>query len=280
MCLPHRFFAARGAGAGPYDASPHPTTKKLLVWGASCAAFGAGVHTRKAGARGANGAGGGGAGPGDETGTFLAGSDGGPVFRCLMHHTPHMMTEWNQRAAGEEVPDMPSPVKSEYDPHSGAVHGITASPFNDQLFATCGADGELRLYTRYQTKHVLNLAPCAGALFSAQWSPHRPLVVAVGAATGQVVLYDLLEGGGDATQPTCTFRACDEGTAVQALAFNPTLREYLASADGKAVRVWELGARLTAARPGERRTLDRIAEAEGDAGAVLAAAGVGIQRRE
>ena len=67
------------------------------------------------------------------------------------------------------------------------------------------------------------------------------------------MLYDLLEGGGDATQPSHAFQACDRGTAVQALAFNPELKEYLASADGSAVRVWELGAKLTTQRPSERK---------------------------
>jgi|AntAceMinimDraft_5_1070358.scaffolds.fasta_scaffold66750_1 hypothetical protein len=85
----------------------------MLVWGASCASFGGGGGSaggdRRGGGggkrnggggsakvtsvnddSGGSGVGGGGVG-GDETGTFLAGSDGGPVFKCLMHHTPTMM---------------------------------------------------------------------------------------------------------------------------------------------------------------------------------------------
>jgi hypothetical protein len=33
----------------------------------------------------------------------LAGSDGGPVFKCLMHHTPAMMAEFSAKLAGGEV---------------------------------------------------------------------------------------------------------------------------------------------------------------------------------
>ena len=191
-----------------------------------------------------------------------------------MHHTPAMTAEFNKTASAGDVPPMYSPVKSEYEPHLGAVHGVAVSPFNAQLFATVGADGSLRVYSRYQTKHILSLEPCVGALFGLQWSPFRPLVAAAGTAGGQVVLYDLLEGGGDATQPSKAFQACDRGTAVQALAFNPELKEYLASADGSAVRVWELGAKLTTARTTEKKVLDAMAEAEGsaDVSAILAAA--------
>lgn len=124
-------------------------------------------------------------------------------------------------------------------------------------------------------KNGKNEHPCAaGALFALQWSPFRPLVAAAGTADGMVVLYDLLEGGGEATQPSHAFRACDRNTAVQALAFNPVLKEYLASADGMAVRVWELGAKLSTRRAAEKKVLDRLAEAEGsaDVSAILAAA--------
>ena len=63
-------------------------------------------------------------------------------------------------------------------------------------------------------------------------------------------------------QPTEQFRACDAGTDVQAIAFNPALPEYLATADARFVRVWELGAGLTTERAGERRVIDAIAGAE------------------
>ena len=63
---------------------------------------------------------------------------------------------------------------------------------------------------------------------------------------------------------------------MQALAFNPQLKEYLATADGNAVKVWELGARFTTQRSDERRVLDRLAGAEGAAhvAAILAKYGI------
>jgi WD40 repeat protein len=83
--------------------------------------------------------------------------------------------------------------------HLGAVYGIATSPFNGQLFATCGADGSLRMYSQYQTKHVLSLEPCVGALFALQWSPFRPLVAAAGTAVGLYTLTHSLKAPGDPT---------------------------------------------------------------------------------
>ena len=87
------------------------------------------------------------------------------------------------------------------------MHGIATSPFNGQLFATCGADGSLRVYSAQQTAHILSLQPSAGALFACQWSPFRPLLAAAATSNGQIVLYDLMDGGGDAMQPSKSFQA-------------------------------------------------------------------------
>ena len=63
-------------------------------------------------------------------------------------------------------------------------------------------------------------------------------------------------------QPTKSFPGCDRGTAVQAVSFNPKLKEYLASASSSGVKVWELGPRLTKSQPGEDRALGAVAAAE------------------
>ena len=58
--------------------------------------------------------------------------------------------------------------------------------------------------------------------------------------------------------------------ATQALAFNPALPEYLASADGDGVRVWELGVGLRSERAGERKALGRLAASDTSADAARA----------
>jgi WD40 repeat protein len=155
------------------------------------------------------------------------------------------------------------------------VHGVSVNPHDRSVFATCGADGSLRVYAQYRARRTLSMEPCDGALFCVQWSPARPLVVAAGTASGRVVVYDLSKGGGDATQPTVSFGGEDEGeapSAVHAVAFNPSLPEYLASADASGVRVWELGGRLRNARSNEARVLGRLARAESPAEAAAALA--------
>ena len=106
----------------------------------------------------------------------------------------------------------------------------------------------------------------------------RPLVVAAGTASGRVVVYDLhKKGGGDAgASRGVVLRGRGRGdapSAVHAVAFNPSLTEYLASADASGVRVWELGGRLRHARCDEARALRRLARAESPAEATAALAG-------
>ena len=254
--------------------APQPATGKMTTWGISCAAFGVGgwggedEDVAEADASGAA--------TETETGAFLAGSDGGAVFRCLASRAPAASAEFRRRCEAGDTPQMYSPVKFEYEPHAGAVHGVSVNPHDRSVFATCGADGSLRVYAQYRARRTLSMEPCDGALFCVQWSPSRPLVVAAGTASGRVVVYDLSKGGGDATQPTVSFGGEDEGeapSAVHAVAFNPSLPEYLASADASGVRVWELGGRLRNARSNEARVLGRLARAESPAEAAAALAG-------
>ena len=144
------------------------------------------------------------------------------MFRCLASRAPAASAEFRRRCETNEVGTMHSPVKFEYEPHAGAAHGVSVNPHDRSVFATCGADGSLRVYGQYRARRTLSMEPCDGALFCVQWSPSRPLVVAAGTASGRVVVYDLNKGGGDATRPAASFGGEDEGdapSAVHAVAF-------------------------------------------------------------
>ena len=68
-------------------------------------------------------------------------------------------------------------------------------------------------------------------------------------------------GGGLASlAPTAELRGCRRGTPTQALAFNPALPEYLAAADGTAVRVWDLGPRFAVPRAHEAAAVRALAD--------------------
>ena len=221
---------------------------------------------------------------------FLLGCDTGAVMECLLRRgaadKEAFARETAERAArGEATRAARSPAAAEYEPHRGAVHGVCAHPSEPGVFLSCGADGALKIYSRLERRCVVRLEPRAGALFCAARSPARPALAACGTSGGTVVLYDLTEGGslaGDdglsgsgqkertgvierlgggmaSLAPTRELRGCRLGTPTQALAFNPALPEYLAAADGTAVRVWDLGARFAVPAPREGAAIRRLA---------------------
>jgi WD40 repeat protein len=230
--------------------------------------------------------------------SFLLGCDGGAVLECLMRHGAGTdAAAFARECAAGSVPAMRSPATAEYELHRGAAHGVCAHPSEPGVFLSCGADGSLKLYARRLRRRVARLEPRAGALFCAQWSPARPALAACGTSHGTVVLYDLLEGlvdervasgpggsvattgdgvnaFGDASNanansfggglsslaPTAELRGCRRGTPTQALAFNPALPEYLAAADGTAVRVWDLGPRFAVPRAHEAAAVRALAD--------------------
>ena len=228
------------------------------------------------------------------TSSFLLGCDGGAVLECLMRHGAEAgAAAFARECAAGSVPAMRSPATAEYEPHRGAAHGVCAHPSEPGLFLSCGADGALKLFARRARRSpVARLEPRAGALFCAAWSPARPALAACGTSGGTVVLYDLLEafsssssidgidgtgtndersrglsgvsfGGGLASlAPTAELRGCARGSPTQALAFNHAMPEYLAAADGTAVRVWDLGTRFTTPAAHEGAAVRRLAAGE------------------
>ena len=224
------------------------------------------------------------------TSSFLLGCDGGAVLECLMRHGAEAgAAAFARECAAGSVPAMRSPATAEYEPHRGAAHGVCAHPSEPGLFLSCGADGALKLFARRARRSpVARLEPRAGALFCAAWSPARPALAACGTSGGTVVLYDLLEafssidsidgtgtnderirglgasflGGLASLAPTAELRGCACGTPTQALAFNPAMPEYLAAADGTAVRVWDLGTRFAVPAAHEGAAVRRLAAGE------------------
>jgi len=260
-----------------------PDSGKLVTWGATAVAFfggGGGSSGSRSALGGGSGGGGGGADAAaaaaaaalaeeEERGSFVIGTDGGPIFKCLLQHNASMQEEFQkahlpqaQSAGGTVVaasggPKLRSPIKSEYRSHAGVVYGLECSPYQRNVFASCGSDGALRVYSTLQTKPILALEPSSAYLFCCQWSPFRPTVLAAGTGAGKLVFYDMMQS---TLHPARCVDATEQLSPVHALAFNPKLPEFLASTDGETVKVWELGPRLTENRPGEQRLLDRLTE--------------------
>lgn len=77
-----------------------------------------------------------------------------------------------------------SPIRSLVCRHAGPVHAISASLHHPALLISCGLDGQVRVCSSLARQPLLELAPSDSYLFSVQWSPHRPMLFAVGAGEG------------------------------------------------------------------------------------------------
>ena len=86
-----------------------------------------------------------------------------------------------QAVSAQQKALVTNPIKSVVYRHAGPVHAVSASPFDPSLALSCGLDGQVRICSSLFRQPVVELAPSDSYLFAAQWSPTRPLLVAVGA---------------------------------------------------------------------------------------------------
>mmetsp|Transcript_3035 Transcript_3035/g.3379 ORF Transcript_3035/g.3379 Transcript_3035/m.3379 type:complete len:551 (-) Transcript_3035:210-1862(-) len=230
---------------------PHPDTSKMVLWGATGIGFH--PHTALAEDQGASLL-------STNQGTFVVGTDGGTVYRCLMHHNSQMEAEFTKAVSSNGKVKFRSPIRAEYEAHAGIVAGVDCSPFQRNLFASSGIDGTIRVYNMLQAKAVMKLEPCGAYAYSCQWSPFRPLVMASATGDGRIAIYDFLKS---VLHPVKMIDVRGKAEPVYATAFNSKLREYLAASDGQTVKVYELGERFTQPRGAEQRLLNRMADSEG-----------------
>lgn len=81
-----------------------------------------------------------------------------------------------------------SPIRSLVCRHAGPVHAVAASLFDPGMVISAGLDGQVRVCSSLARQPLLELAPSDSYLFSAQWSPHRPMLFAVGAGEERCLL--------------------------------------------------------------------------------------------
>lgn len=84
------------------------------------------------------------------------------------------------------------PIKVVFKPHKGRINDIESSPFERNLFLTCGSDQNIRLYSLLQPHspvHIIPLEETSAA--SLAWSLVRPLVFAAGCHNHKLQLFDL-----------------------------------------------------------------------------------------
>ena len=87
-------------------------------------------------------------------------------------------------AAGQKALNS-SAAKSLLYQHIGPVHAVHCSPFDANLTVSCGLDGQVKVGNSLTKQSLLELAPSDSYLFSAQWSPSKAGLLAVGAGKQQ-----------------------------------------------------------------------------------------------
>eukprot|EP00898_Chlorokybus_atmophyticus_P001118 jgi/Chlat1/2006/Chrsp158S02291 len=210
---------------------PRPDSELPISWGGTCMSFAS-----------------------EAEGACAVGTAAGMVLNCLLPSTSYTQ-------AHEGPHKYPSAVRSRRALSSSPITSVSYSPHVRNALLSTALDGLATLSC--QGEEVLALSPCEGEseLFAVEWSPARPLVFAAAGGDGRLYFYDLQES---------TMHPCESvmvGTQqsargvslpVRYLAFNPHVRQYLATAAGSSIKVLELSPRLTEVRRGERRLLDRL----------------------
>ncbi|XP_074642732.1 cytoplasmic dynein 2 intermediate chain 2-like [Tubulanus polymorphus] len=188
----------------------------------------------------------------DDKSTFLVGSECGGLFKCSMRMrgTP----------AGSHIKSsvmLTSPVTFSYDTHTGPVYSVDCSPFHRNLFVSCGSDSSARLYSMLLSKPIMTFEPSAGYLFSAHWSPVRPMVIAMVSESGHLIIYDLELSNA----PKYKLEASANKSPVFTLQFNNHLNRLLATggADG-CIKIWQLSNDLTTQIDKEEEKFNQLAD--------------------
>ncbi|GMH44979.1 hypothetical protein BSKO_12936 [Bryopsis sp. KO-2023] len=193
--------------------------------------------------------------------TAVVGTVAGQVFHCSLDHNETMCKRFNEAATANEAPDLHwrSPIKeTEFESHAGPVCGVDCSPFQRDLFLSCGADGTIHMYSLLNGHSILSLEPASHGLSSVKWSPSRPLVFAVATDDGRVLFYDL---GKSSFHPSETLDASEVSGSVSSMGFNKQFDSWFATAQGSTTKIWELGQHLTREQSVEPTLVQFISEA-------------------
>ncbi|XP_063595143.1 cytoplasmic dynein 2 intermediate chain 2-like [Penaeus indicus] len=129
-------------------------------------------------------------------------------------------------------------VTSVLAPHTGRVITAECSPHHRNAILSAASDNEIRLYSLLQPNRPVSVIYSEQNISCAHWSLSRPLVVAVGLTTGQVVLYDF---GQKNCEPFLTLPAAEKPSPITTTAFNKKNMALIAVGDqlGR-VSLWQL----------------------------------------
>lgn len=92
-----------------------------------------------------------------------------------------------------------------YSGHTGPVYRLSISPFASQIFASCGADGTVRLWEESKSEAVVTWNIPSSHVVDISWSPIHPTLITAAASNGSVYLWNTAHSSLDfvAELPVC-----------------------------------------------------------------------------
>ncbi|NWR55263.1 WDR34 protein, partial [Bucorvus abyssinicus] len=206
---------------------------------------------------------------------FVVGVEGGYSLKCSTAAETLAL-----HPMGSSVP-LRAPAELAFAPHGGPVYSVSCSPFHRQvlrvnagaawgtqnLFLSCGTDGQVHLHSLLQTQPLISLQLSKKYLFCVRWSPVRPLVFAAASGEGNCHKHScsvgdmhLLDFEKSSQKPALSIKQDAGGGPVYCLEFNTKQTQLLAAGDATGtVKVWQLSSDFTEQGPRELNLLEQLA---------------------
>lgn len=292
VCPVRGFLLSRGGGSGRNKDTASTSSRRQypMSYGISAAAFSstANISTRPT--------------------WLILGQEGGSLVRTHVQRltTPSTVITPETLRSMPQVDDLYPSLRTledgfTFQAHIGAVTAIDWSPFNRNLFLTCGADGLIQLCHVLVQQPLRRFEPAASqqqnqeakgsnssdgsigmiAITSVRFSMIRPCVFAVSTSDGRVFLYDLYQAADSSKRSILPVQVLEVTTdtastakpsssnkkrvCLTGLAFNSQRKDLLAAVDWKGrVHVWRLSSSLVTRRRDEMNVWERLGRIRGD----------------
>ncbi|CAF0826705.1 unnamed protein product [Rotaria sordida] len=112
----------------------------------------------------------------------------------------------------------PGIIDMTFDAHDFAVYSIQWSPFHPNIFASCSADGTVKIWHEKITECLMRFDLCT-SLQDIAWSPYTSTMFTIAGADGKVYIFDIHS---NKLEPICEqLLANESGKTCTKIAFNP-----------------------------------------------------------
>ena len=202
----------------------------------------------------------------NDNSVVVIGTESGSIFEGSLN-SPAVIHGPDDNPGSSEWYD---PIKIPFAPHFGRVNQVKCSPFDRNIFLSCGSDQQVRIYSLlhpYAPVQVIPLEETSGK--SLAWSLSRPLVFAVGCQNHKLLIFDLrtVKDVSKALTMPLELKASEKliPFPLTSVAFNGINQGLIATGDGFGrVHVWKLTSKLISKNPDEIQILNHIGDTKDD----------------